>query len=150
MQQRTVSRAETPNTSRIHSWQFPSSTFMELRRFLFTFFNVSDQILHKKDQIEMKLHSEYDYECIRNSLSIYSLLSQKAGVSNRSDMASSQSKQRTWFWYHQLISVDSHLVSLKEYEIIMLIYKIHFFIYSDLFLFLFLLLYFFNCLQSSD
>ncbi len=40
------------------------------------FFNVSDQIWHENDQIEMKLPREYDYECIRNSLSMYALLSQ--------------------------------------------------------------------------
>ncbi len=37
-----------------------------------------------------KLNGEYDYECIRNTLSTYPLLSQEAGVSNQSDMASSQ------------------------------------------------------------
>ncbi len=40
------------------------------------FVNVSDQIWSKNDQIEMKLHSEYDYEYIMNSLSIYPLLCQ--------------------------------------------------------------------------
>ncbi len=38
-------------------------------------FNVSDQIWRANDQNEMKLHSEYDYECIRDSLSSYPVLS---------------------------------------------------------------------------
>ncbi len=38
-------------------------------------FNVSDQIWHENDQNEMKLHVEYDYECISNSLSSYPALS---------------------------------------------------------------------------
>ncbi len=38
-------------------------------------FKVSDQIWHKNDQNEMKLHGKYDYECIRNSLSSYPVLS---------------------------------------------------------------------------
>ncbi len=38
-------------------------------------FNISDQIWSKNDQNEMKLHSEYDYECISNSLSSYHVLS---------------------------------------------------------------------------
>ncbi len=33
--------------------------------------NVSQQTSFENDQNEMKLHSEYDYECIRNSLSSY-------------------------------------------------------------------------------
>ncbi len=70
-QQPTFSHLEVPNTSSMRSWQFPSSTFLEWRRFLFTFFNVSDHIWHKNDQIEMKLHREYDYECIRNSYRIH-------------------------------------------------------------------------------
>ncbi len=72
--QQTFSRPEAPNTSCMRSWQFPSSTFLEWRRFLFIFFNVSDQIWHENDQIEMKLHSEYDYECMKNSLTMYPLL----------------------------------------------------------------------------
>ncbi len=59
------------------------------------FFNISDQMGRKNDQTEKKLYSEYDYECIMNSLSTYSLLSRKAGVSNQNNMASSQSKQCT-------------------------------------------------------
>ncbi len=70
--QRNVSSPEAPNTSHMCSWHFPSSIFLEWWRFLFTFFNVSDQIWRKYDQIEMKIHSEYDYKCIRNSLSTYS------------------------------------------------------------------------------
>ncbi len=42
--QLTFSRPEAPNTSHMCSWQFPSSTFLEWLQFLFTFFNVSDQI----------------------------------------------------------------------------------------------------------
>ncbi len=38
-------------------------------------FNVLDQIWRVKDQNEMKLQGEYDYECIRNSLSSYPILS---------------------------------------------------------------------------
>ncbi len=74
---------------------FRHQHFWKWRWFMFNFFNVSDQIWRENDQIKIKLHSEYDYECIRNSLSTYPLLSRWAGVSNRSDMASSQSKQRT-------------------------------------------------------
>ncbi len=99
----TVSSPEAANTLHMCIWQFQSSTLLEWQRFLFTFFNVSDQIWGEDDQIKMKLHSEYDYECIRNSLSTYPLLSQQAVVSNRSDMASSQSNQPMWLLYHQLI-----------------------------------------------
>ncbi len=38
-------------------------------------FNVSDQIWRENYQNEMKLNGEYDYECIRNSLSSYPVLS---------------------------------------------------------------------------
>ncbi len=68
---------EAPNTSRMRSWQFPSLIFLDWQWFLYTFFNVSDQIWRENDQIEMKSHSKYDYECIRNSLSTYPLLSSK-------------------------------------------------------------------------
>ncbi len=37
-------------------------------------FNISDPIWSENDQNEMKLHGEYDYECIRNSLSFYPVL----------------------------------------------------------------------------
>ncbi len=35
------------------------------------FFNVSDQLWYENDQNEMKLHWEYDYESIRNSMSTF-------------------------------------------------------------------------------
>ncbi len=39
------------------------------------FFNVSDQIGHEMTTNETKLNGEYDYECIRNTLSTYPSLS---------------------------------------------------------------------------
>ncbi len=51
---------------------------------IFFFFNVSDHNSCENDQNETKLHSEYDYESIRNSLSTFLV-------------------SRHWtFWYHQL------------------------------------------------
>ncbi len=38
---------------------------------IFFFFNVSDHNSCENDQNETKLHSEYDYESIRNSLSTF-------------------------------------------------------------------------------
>ncbi len=73
----------------------------------------------KNDQNEMKLHSEYDYDCIRNSLSSYPLIrglqliwhGQLSKINNALNFLTS-------FWHHQLISVFFFFKLISLFEII--------------------------------
>ncbi len=116
----TFSRLEAPNISRMSSWQFPSSTFLEMAAISVQFFSMYPS---KFDAKMTKSKWNYTANMIMNVSGtvcqrMHYFLSNQGLAINLTWPALKINNARA-FWYHQLISVDSHLVGIQSY------YKVH-------------------------
>ncbi len=113
-------RQEAPNISRMHSWQFLSSTFLEMAAISVQFFQC---IRPNFDAKMTKSKWNYTANMIMNvSGTVCQRMHYfpgKQGLAINLTWPALKVNTARAFWYHQLMSVDSHLVGIWSY------YKVH-------------------------